>query len=842
MKIIKRYRFSFAFVSLIFALNTVPLAIFAQAVGDASVNTKTVDFTYILSKNEAPSKYKNLKNLVHEVPASVSVGYTKILSVNRIEDIVKSITLRNGKIAISIAEESQNAQLETKIKGKPVCFNAIGNLNENYLLDFPIVTANRLSVKSRLATSGNDNIHFDSVKILNSSVARSQVLASGKCEDSPLSVTVLYTVEPGNDWVDIKSTFLNRSDTAVTIWIGDAINNDEIGQNTLCPTTLYGGDVIVSREPSLEEYHPIQPWIGSFGTSSQVFGIIYSGDFAEKFLVYANASKILSQKQITIQPNKSYDFSRKVVTISTEGSTSKAQAMRDLYRVVNQNAYAVCTYFALSHSEIAKDGSFNAYLLISNSSKETKIDSLKVVLNVPLNIKCDDPTCYVDLKPSETKEVTWNLNALSGGGNCIISVDTWLHEEALSFNFRNIFISGEGWYYGDNHTHSINSDGLSTIKENADAAKQRGLSFITCSDHNTVKQSKEVAAENSENFIAFVGSEISTHNSGHVLAMFCDQLIPWQNVNSLIDAQQVIDTINRTDQGKSFAFIAHPFDSKYFWRWPAVEGVKGYEVWNGFFSFNSKENSRAFALWDSKLKAGYKYYGIANSDAHVVDKVGDPHICAYIKNFTSTDIREAISSGCFYGTNGPDLRLSIDTVKMGGSYKVSRKKELTISFKSYSSYGIDFMNLIKNGEVFQRFSYPEIPKSVSEHFNDEAVAGDYYRLEVFDCYYRFAFSNPIFIVSSTPTGPTVPDSIFSSIQDVNENSSLTFYPNPASEVVNIKMKEPVFGTLLLFDVNGKKWIHQNLAGETEKKIDLIGVPKGIYIVKINELVKKLVIH
>ena len=49
------------------------------------------------------------------------------------------------------------------------------------------------------------------------------------------------------------------------------------------------------------------------------------------------------------------------------------------------------------------------------------------------------------------------------------------------------------WYRGDFHSHTIHSDGYSTIDEYAAHAKQRNLDFLAITDHNTWSHYPEIA-------------------------------------------------------------------------------------------------------------------------------------------------------------------------------------------------------------------------------------------------------------------------------------------------------------------------------------------------------------
>jgi len=64
-----------------------------------------------------------------------------------------------------------------------------------------------------------------------------------------------------------------------------------------------------------------------------------------------------------------------------------------------------------------------------------------------------------------------------------------------------------------------------------------------------------------------------------------------------------------------------------------------------------------------------------------------------------------------------------------------------------------------------------------------------------------------------------------SVESLDTNESITFYPNPVSNFLNISYSKPI--TASVFDVSGKLIIETN-----EKKIDFSNLKSGIYFVEI----------
>ncbi len=72
-----------------------------------------------------------------------------------------------------------------------------------------------------------------------------------------------------------------------------------------------------------------------------------------------------------------------------------------------------------------------------------------------------------------------------------------------------------GWYAGDFHAHTIESDGTPTIDRVISFAESRGLDFVLMSEHNTVSQlSWYPAAQRSTEVLLLPGMEFTTY-AGH---------------------------------------------------------------------------------------------------------------------------------------------------------------------------------------------------------------------------------------------------------------------------------------------------------------------------------------
>ncbi len=102
------------------------------------------------------------------------------------------------------------------------------------------------------------------------------------------------------------------------------------------------------------------------------------------------------------------------------------------------------------------------------------------------------------------------------------------------------------WIKGDNHLHTVYSDGSGTPAQTVATAKKLGFKYSTLTDHNTVNGNAIFENLSTSDFIAMGGEEV-TRGDGHILAY---------GIKSVISAggspQQCINAINNNYPGKSF--------------------------------------------------------------------------------------------------------------------------------------------------------------------------------------------------------------------------------------------------------------------------------------------------
>ncbi len=782
------------------------------------------------------------------VPLITRAGFNQVLNGSLAEGGLNDITLENSKVAMSISDGSLDQQLGLATKGKPIDLSTTTGVDGFDWINLPLISTQKLSGIPGTLASMSKNVQFNTVQILNSTPTFSKVLATGQCTELPLLVKNIYVVKPDKEWFEVTTTIQNVGDSAVSFWLGDAMDNDEYGQTSIYPINRFNTSVIVSAEMGLDEFIPAEPWMGCFGKSNQVFGIFYTGDFAKNFLISANTFRTVSQKYITIQTEGTYTLTRKIAAVPVGTSQTHSTALRSSFAASDDDNWGLESRLYLSETKANPGDVIECTMVITNLSKYNSFDDVGATLVLPAFWKTSADTLFFGtLGPKETVEAIWHVIPTEGSGNTIIAGSALAWNEPFTYSEQRIYVNGEGWYSGDNHMHSTFSDGIGTVPDLIQAAKTLGLSFISVTDHNTTRQDSAVKANSRVDFLAMTGCEITPNykapnNWGHAVSLFSNVTPKYSNTPSQANAQAIVDNINALNDGKGFAIMAHPYLKGCPWMYPNVTGFRGEEVWSCFTPISSSYSKLAFNLWDKKNLAGLKHYGFAESDAHNLDMVGKPHIVAHLKNLSENEILNAMNAGQFYGSDGPALRFYVDTVMMGGSLRVPSKRLVKISMKSYSPQGIDSMYLIKNGVVIGGFIYPNFTKNAQEVIYDEAVPGDFYRMECTDRWSLFAYSNPVFIVPSEQVTPQIVDTISTGLSDKKLVLKIGAFPNPAQDYIQLRTSLPTRAVVTIYDTNSKVWLRASLNNETEKMLDVRSLPRGLYIVKVNENRFKLILN
>lgn len=336
---------------------------------------------------------------------------------------------------------------------------------------------------------------------------------------------------------------------------------------------------------------------------------------------------------------------------------------------------------------------------------------------------------------------------------------------------------------GATHIHTTYSDGTSTIKQIAKAAKRAGLEWIIITDHNNLTGLKEEGWY--DGLAVIVGEEISPPAGNHYLAFDIQQTI-----SANLSSQEVID--EATKQG-GFGFIAHPDESTsrkhnlppLIWTDWEIKGFQGLEIWN-FLSdwgdeFDPKQGFHHYLFKNHLLKGPTQkvlnWWDRLNNDSpEIFPAIGslDAHALRHylfkslhLKVFSYNDSFKTITNYIYLeeklSTDFNQAKKQIyDALRGGNNIIINRiwsKKSDEISFyienstqKAFSGDKITFseeniltVKLPKKGNIKILLDGKVVKEVCTYEFQMSDLKTGKYRLEVRYKNRPWIFSNPVII-------------------------------------------------------------------------------------------------
>lgn len=238
-------------------------------------------------------------------------------------------------------------------------------------------------------------------------------------------------------------------------------------------------------------------------------------------------------------------------------------------------------------------------------------------------------------------------------------------EEAQEWLPGKVAPRGPGWYRGDLHAHTIHSDGSWDIPDLVQFWKERGVDFMTLSDHNTISGLAQARSLADDDLMIMGGMELSTY-WGHAVAVGVHEWFDWRKLDGTQItmpelAQKVIDAA-------SLFTIAHPMNlgdpTCCGCRWEHYDMMPGnalaVEIWNGHWRPHNQEALQWFYHW---LNEGYRLTAVSGTDMHwrPTQPVRGAVNVVYAQELSESAIIAAIKAGHSYITAGPELLLTATT-------------------------------------------------------------------------------------------------------------------------------------------------------------------------------------
>lgn len=697
-------------------------------------------------------------------------------------------TLENEAFTMLVAKITKDGQLKDSSAGRILDIAANGKSD---VMDW-IFTSWISDVKPHQETQDNvvpgdswDQLdtRFDNLEVVSQSKSKIVLKATGvyhhdlaNAPDAEEGVIEqILTLESGKPYAELETTIRNTSGQELQVYVGDVMDVDGNTQKTYAPGV---GDVTAPFNSPIDE-KPVQPWFAQYATSEQeVYSFLYEDDF--DFRVFGSTNWMMGYAPVKLAADETFTYSRHLIVLDTEGYTQQPEAMTAYY---NAYKYGMDTRMDVYDGKVQKGDVFPVKVTVENSS-EKPIRNVTASLKLPYQMYCvgESEIAISEIPAGGSQTVEFSVLALEGGRGLLNAEIRTEDDVALTFS-EALSISGQGYYAGDNHTHSIYSDGKGTIRENVDSAyEDKLLNWLYSTDHNKISQYNDTVTESNRlagSFINITGTEITSSKNGHALAYGVGSFVPEYRIGKEINGKIWTwqDTIDQVNSNGGVFYVAHPnypglqFSDQY-----GIRKYTGIEVWNGFnhaIDPDKNVNTFAFDYWDNVNRRGeQKYFGIANSDGHNSAKMGDPYIKTEMDNLTYENVHEILANGSYYGSNGPEIRYNIEGVGMGETLTIKESGKADFNITAFDpNYDLVNVKLIKNvitgsadeGEaeiIFNKDLEGQGLKEFKTTLSLDVKAGEFYRIEVTSEQgttgnggkgegqgLGFAFSNPIWIGS-----------------------------------------------------------------------------------------------
>jgi hypothetical protein len=264
-----------------------------------------------------------------------------------------------------------------------------------------------------------------------------------------------------------------------------------------------------------------------------------------------------------------------------------------------------------------------------------------------------------------------------------------------------------GWYRGDLHMHSGNSDGKCASQSGievpcpvyriVETAAAKGLDFIAVTDHNTTSQADALRELQPafDKILLVPGREITTFY-GHANIFGITDFIDFRMTDSSYAAAK--NWMSAVNNSGGIISINHPGI-------PSGENCMGCgwqieDIPDKVITAVEVVNGGRFGdwgLWYKFLISGQHVTAIGGSDDHHASAIGTPTTVIYMKELSVQGLIDGIRSGRVFidieGNKNRFLDLSARDVYMGGTLRVlpSDTLNLTAYVKGVSGGRIEFM-------------------------------------------------------------------------------------------------------------------------------------------------------
>ncbi|MFN8051574.1 MAG: CehA/McbA family metallohydrolase [Acidimicrobiales bacterium] len=332
-----------------------------------------------------------------------------------------------------------------------------------------------------------------------------------------------------------------------------------------------------------------------------------------------------------------------------------------------------------------------------------------------------------------------------------------------------------GWYRGDFHMHSWNSNPKApTYEQFVQYGRDAGLDFLPMTEYVVNRHWNELGAVQRANpdILLWPGREVITY-FGHVIVL--------GETPSTVEYRQGFEDVTMRDiqrdvltDGATFG-IAHPtvFPEAQFGSTCRgcefqlsdsvdLDRVDTVEVLTDDMVVAGVQNPfvrTAIDFWQHLLDEGHKVTAVSGSDDKLGPGLGSSCTAVYATELSRTALRTAVRSGHAYvqalgAKHSPSLEMTATapdgaTAIMGDTV-VADRSTMTVTVTNAIGQHLRVLRDGKEAEVVDIDRSPFVHTFEADRAPDEGPLGTYWRVETFDDVSLTTIANPIFLADRQP--------------------------------------------------------------------------------------------
>jgi hypothetical protein len=287
-----------------------------------------------------------------------------------------------------------------------------------------------------------------------------------------------------------------------------------------------------------------------------------------------------------------------------------------------------------------------------------------------------------------------------------------------------------GWYRGELHTHTLHSDGNSSVAELVSAAQHFGLDFLVLTDHFTTSGWRELAQWARQGPVALIrGMELTSHR-GHANLIGIERPV---DIRVDDPARPLSATVEETHRAGGLFSVNHPFSNVLGWQRHDLDWAQA-DLMEIYHHLEFQHNVLQWGLWDQLLGQGYRVVGVGATDSHQAfwgrHRLGQVFTYVAAPELSAPGILSGLRSGRVFVSLGPTLEFQAasggKTAQMWESLPLGGRVELRAQLRGLDRPATLFV--LKNGLYLAHRDFP--PGDHVWEGSDLCAQPSYYRIEL----------------------------------------------------------------------------------------------------------------